>query len=81
MAKCVTLEACSYNFNYCKVDYSQKFLAGAKANMCKNGVGKQILLTNLDVEKIASELNGVEVDKNCCEALENRFVCSKEVGK
>lgn len=82
LSSTVTLEACSYNLNYCKPDYGRKCLPGARVDLQQNGREKDILLTNFNIERIADELNGVEVEENCCKAprAEN-VVCSKDVGK
>jgi len=91
LASKVTLEACAYNLGYCRPDFNSKYLPGSRVE----GIRKEILLTNFNVNRIAKELNQVlEVDDACkCEIEEpiqgsddqkndknSKFICSKDVG-
>lgn len=86
----VTLEACAYNFGYCRPDVNNKCLAGNYAELTQNGKGKKILLTTIDIDRIAAELNGVKVGDDCeCRSdaepqssgeTDSKFVTSRDVG-
>lgn len=88
-ATSITLEACAYNFGYCRPDVNKTCLEGSCAKLTQNGEGKNILLTTIDIDKIASELNSVNVGEDCkcapdsiplSENKDSKFVTSKDVG-
>uniref|UniRef100_A0A336M619 CSON010651 protein n=1 Tax=Culicoides sonorensis TaxID=179676 RepID=A0A336M619_CULSO len=87
MATHITLEACAYNLGYCRPDFNCKYLPGNFAVLTQNGKNKKILLTKLDVEKIAKDLNGIEIGDDCecrpngdVNVKSGKFVCSRDVG-
>lgn len=84
-ATSITLEACAYNFGYCRPDVNNKCLAGTDIKLTQHGKGKKILLTTLDIDRIAKELNGVKVGEDCgclpgSEGMDSKFVTSRDVG-
>ncbi|XP_063700365.1 pyroglutamyl-peptidase 1 [Culicoides brevitarsis] len=79
-ANSITLEACAYNFGYCRPDVNEKYLEGNFAKLEQNGKGKKMLLTTIDIDRIAKELNGVEASLNCVCRPESKFICSTDVG-
>lgn len=84
-AKSITLESCAYNFGFCRPDYANKCLEGNFAEVNQNGKGKKLLLTTLDIDSIAKDLNGVEVGPDCAclpseEPQDSKFITSTDVG-
>ncbi|KFB38702.1 hypothetical protein ZHAS_00006103 [Anopheles sinensis] len=70
----INLEHCSYASGYCKPDFANRCLPCDKITLKSKTENQEtctILQTNLDVERIARELN-LETNVKCC--------CSTEVG-
>lgn len=86
-ARNITLEACAYNYGFCRPDVDGKCLVGNFAKPINNGIGKKMLLTKLDVDRMAKELNGVETNDDCeCRPPSSdtksseKFITSSDVG-
>lgn len=90
-ANTITLESCAINSGYCKLDYSNRCLNNDRLDLKLNGKNKDILKTNINIDKIANELNNHIVSNENCgfnvsannqdvTKFKKLYSCSSDVG-
>uniref|UniRef100_A0A182WBK1 Uncharacterized protein n=1 Tax=Anopheles minimus TaxID=112268 RepID=A0A182WBK1_9DIPT len=76
----INLEHCSYTSGYCKPDFAQRCLPCDKITLCGERAtdqGCKMLKTNLNIERIAKELNLETKVECCCSTNVGNYLCRK----